>query len=191
MKHSKLVRLLLLAAFTFTVFACTKTGPTGATGATGPSGPAGSNGSTGATGATGDTGVANVKYSNWYQITWHTDGSGFAQSDTILAPAINTQIMDSGFVLTYMRADSSSTPFSLPYTQIISGSATFVIQAIIQDGGGGLSFQGSIPVGVPVGAADIYPSPGVQIRYIVVPPGVAIPNNISYEKVCKMLNIVN
>jgi hypothetical protein len=187
MKQPKFASLLVIAAILFTVFACTKTGPTGATG---PTGPTGGTGPTGPTGPQGDTGVANVQYSQWTDIIWTAAPSGSATSQQISAKAITSQILDSGFVLVYIRSDSSvNSPYQLPYTALVSGEATFVIEAVFQSGGGGLTIQASTPTGVPVGAADIYPN--AQVRYIAVPPGVAIPTDISYEKISKMLNIVN
>jgi hypothetical protein len=185
MKQPKFASFLLLAAILFTVFACTKTGPIGATGATGPTG---GTGSTGPTGPTGDTGVANVKYSQWTDIVWTKTPSGSATSQQISAAGITIQILDSGFVLVYLRSDSlSHAPYFLPYTAFVSGDASFVIEPVFQ--AAGLTIQASTPIGIPLGAADIYPK--AQVRYIAVPPGVAIPSNISYERISKMLNIVN
>jgi len=190
MKQSKFATFFLLAAILATVFACTKTGPTGATGATGPTGPTGPTGGTGATGPQGDTGVANVQYSQWTDIVWTKDPSGSATSQQISATGITNQILDSGFVLVYLRPDSSiNSPYMLPYTAFVSGQAAFVIEAVFQSGGGGLTIQASTPIGIPLGAADIYPN--AQVRYITVPPGVAIPTNISYEKISSLLHIVN
>lgn len=187
MKQPKFASLFLLAVILITIFACTKTGPQGATGATGATGPTGG---AGPTGPQGDTGVANVKYSQWTDVIWTKAPSGSAVSNLITAKGITSQILDSGIVLVYMRPDSATfSPFLLPYTQLISGEATFIIEAVFQSGGGGLTIQASTPVGVPVGAADIYPN--AQVRYIAVPPGVAIPTNISYERIARMLNIVN
>jgi len=190
MKQPKFAKSFLLAATLVTVFACTKTGPTGATGATGATGPTGPTGATGATGAQGDTGVANVQYSQWTDIIWTKAPSGSAVSQQISAAAITGQILDSGFVLVYIRADSSvNSPDLLPYTAFVSGSAAFVIESVFQADGGGLTIQSSTPIGIPLGAADIYPN--AQVRYIVVPPGVAIPSSISYQKIYQMLHIVN
>jgi hypothetical protein len=187
MKQPKYAPLLMLAAILFTIFSCTKTGPTGAIGATGP---AGGTGGVGPAGPQGDTGVANIKYSQWVDVAWTAAPSGAATSQQITAAGITSQILDSGFVLVYLRPDSSiNSPYLLPYTAFVSGQASFVIEAVFQVNGGGLTIQSSIPVGVPLGAADIYPN--AQVRYIAVPPGVAIPTDISYEKISKMLNIVN
>jgi hypothetical protein len=190
MKQPKFASLFLLAAILVTVFACTKSGPTGGTGATGPTGPTGPAGGTGPAGPQGDTGVANVRYSQWTDIIWTKAPTGAATSQQIVATGITNQILDSGFVLVYLRPDSSiNSPYLLPYTAFVSGQAAFVVEAVIQAGGGSLALQASIPVGIPLGAADIYPN--AQVRYITVPPGVAIPSNISYEKISRMLNIVN
>jgi hypothetical protein len=184
MKQPKFTSLFLLAAILVTVFACSKTGPPGATGATGPAG------GTGPAGPQGDTGVANVKYSPWIDVIWTAAPTAAASSQQVSAAAITNQILDSGFILVYMRPDSSiNSPYLLPYTAFVSGQAAFVIEAVIQAGGGNFAIQASIPIGIPLGAADIYPH--AQVRYIVVPPGVAIPSNISYEKISKMLHIVN
>jgi len=190
MKQSKFLKLLFLSVLVLAVFSCTKTGPAGAAGATGATGPAGPKGDPGAAGSAGsDSSNANIQISQWIALTWYADPSGSAVSDTVSAPALTPLVLDSGFVLVYMKPDSTSTPFQLPYTQILNGSSAFVLQASVIDGGGGIYLQGSAPIGVPVGAADIYPTP--LIKYIIVPSGTAIPNNISYEKVCKLLNIVN
>jgi len=189
MRQLKFASLLLIAAILFTVFSCTKTGPVGATGATGATGPTGGTGSTGPTGPKGDTGVANIKYSQWLKVTLHKTTSGGATSDLVVTPAITGQILDSGIVLVYMRPDSTSSPFSLPYTQFLGNDVLFTVEAVFQLGGGGITIAASTPIGAPVGAADIYSDP--QIRYVVVPPGVAIPSSISYEKISKMLNMEN
>ena len=185
MKQSKFASFFLLAAIIVTIFACTKTGPTGATGPTGPTGPTGG---TGPTGPQGDTGVANVRYSQWINITWTKAADASAFSNLITAPAITSQIIDSGIVLVYMKDSSNNSPFLLPYT-VSSTVTTFVIQFKIQNNGGAISITGSAPSPNPIGVADVYQK--AQVRYVVVPPGVAIPSSISYEKLSKMLNIVN
>lgn len=185
MKQPKFAPLLLMAVILVTVFACSKTGPSGATGATGPTGPAGG---TGPTGPQGDTGVANVQYSQWINITWTKAADASAVSDPINAPSITGQIIDSGIVLVYMKDSSNNQPFLLPYA--VSNAITqFFIEFSIKNNGGGLTIFGTAPSIDPIGVADLYPQ--AQIRYVVVPPGVAISTNISYEKLASMLNIVN
>src|SRR6516225_7869615 len=121
MKQPFPLRLLVVTAFALTIFACTKTGPMGAKGATGANGAQGPKGDSGAPGAKGDTGVANVKYSPWISFNWNVSGNNSATSPVIKAASITSQILDSGFVLVYIRADSSSPAYSLPYTQLVNG----------------------------------------------------------------------
>ena len=188
MKQPKFALFFLFSALLITIFSCTKTGPVGATGATGPTGPTGPAGGTGATGPQGDTGVANVQYSKWINITWTKAPDASAVSNFITAPAITNQIVDSGIVLVYMKDSITNSPFLLPY--IVSNAiSSFVIQFSLQNNGGGFTISGSTPSPNPFGAADLHPK--AQVRYVVVPPGVAISSSISYEKLSKMLNIEN
>lgn len=190
MKKNSISAILLTMAFALTLAACTKTGPAGATGATGPTGPTGPGGAQGPQGAKGDTGVANVQYSQWVDIQWTKSNTvpGACFSNTVNTPYITDQIMDSGLVLVYMRPDSATnSPFELPYNVISNLTTLLIIQPVIMTGN--ITVYGLQPSIGTLGAADIYPN--AQIRYIIVPPGVAIPGNISYEKICQRLHIVN
>jgi hypothetical protein len=191
MKHSKFAAALAFtAAITFTIFACTKTGPAGAQGAQGPAGSSGAAGATGTQGAQGDTGVANVQYSQWIDVQWHksTNTPGACYSDPITSSAITNQIVDSGIVLVYLRYDSSTnTPNVLPYTFGQSPGTSFIFQFTVQPGS--LSITSTAPATGTLGAADI--DPNAQVRYILVPPGVPVGTDYAYEKIAAKFRIVN
>jgi hypothetical protein len=193
MKHAKFATALALTAAVVLIISCTKTGPTGPAGAQGATGAAGSVGAAGAQGnpgAKGDTGVANVQYSEWVDVVWHksTSTPGAAFSDAIAASAITNQILDSGIVLVYLRYDSSTnTPNILPYTFGQNPSTSFTFQFSLEVGS--LSILSSAPITGSLGAADI--DPNAQIRYVIVPPGVAIGSDYTYEKIAAKFKIVN
>jgi hypothetical protein len=131
-----------------------------------------------------------VEYSPWISFTWTSDSTGYAVSNHITANSITEQALGSGVILVYMRGDTNTAPFQLPYLQVLNGSTIFAIQAIFDEGGGGLTIQGSTPSGtVPIGASVFYPTP--QVRWVVIPPGVAVPSSISYQRLSSWLNIKN
>lgn len=191
MKHAKFATALsLTAAVLLIISSCTKTGPTGPAGAQGAAGAAGSAGTAGAQGNQGDTGVANVQYSQWADVVWHksTSTPGAAFSDPITASAITNQILDSGIVLVYLRYDSSTnTPNILPYTFGQNPSTSFTFQFSLEVGS--LSILSTAPNMGSLGAADI--DPNAQVRYIIVPPGVAIGSDYTYQKIAAKFKINN
>jgi hypothetical protein len=188
MKHKKFtVVSSLFAAVCLIIFSCTKTGPTGPQGTQGVAGQAGTPGSQG---AQGDTGVANVQYSQWIDISWiiSTNVPGACYTNSIAAPAITGQIIDSGIVLVYLRYDSSTnTPNQLPYTFGQVAATSFTIQFSLQTGG--LIISSTAPATGTFGAADI--DPNAQIRYVVVPPGVSLGNDYTYERIVPRLKMPN
>lgn len=182
---------LLLFALAFIAFSCTKEGPEGPAGATGPQGPAGNNGGAGPAGPTGPTGpqgptgptgpqgpagTANVIYSAWI-----SDGDPALWADTaitlygnpirrrnITAPGITQAIIDQGVVLSYVRFVGGNTPYSLPFNFFFNGGQVGVAG---QPALGRLIYIIYNPItgGAPNGLL----SSGLDIRYVIIPGGVA------------------
>lgn len=103
----------------FLLFSCEgPIGPEGPTGSPGPAGPAGAAGAPGATGATGPQGPGNFKIINFSTNVddWDSDGESGYFFKSI--PEINTQIINSGFVLTFAQYDENNAWTQLPIYDI-------------------------------------------------------------------------
>src|SRR6185436_3214141 len=104
--QNKLLKItgVLIVAVSFFIISCSKEGPAGPAGATGPAGAAGPAGPTGA------TGVANVKYSNWINVTFDPlDADSTAWGAEISAPLLVDSILDKGEIKVYWNLGSDST----------------------------------------------------------------------------------
>ena len=145
-------------------------------------------GENGKDGSDGAAGTANVMYSEWLSMPTGQnvtiDGTPGKAFD-FAAPQITADILSNGVVLSYVKFDSTNI-FSLPYTSTAGGLINTIspITAVgnlklfrfRHDGGGAVS----------IGS-------GVQVRYVVIPGGVAAKRSdysmMSYKQVCAMLNI--
>ena len=189
MKQTKTLPFLAVIAFSFIIISCSKTGPAGPQGPAGTNGSNGTNGANGATGAQGpqgDTGVANVQYSQWITASWVSEGGGEYTGNFAAAP-ITQGVLDSGVVLVFGRDNSSgSYVYSLPkefYNP--SGAFNYTIDVLISVGN--IRVFNGVPTTADSGLGiDL---PNFQIRYIIVPGGVALPSSITYEKICQKFNI--
>lgn len=181
--------LVVMIALIFV--ACSKDGPKGDTGPAGPAGPAGA---TGATGPKGDTGVANVIYSDWFDVKFKPDTvHNGAVIDTvgyysdISIPKLTNAILNNGDMRMYVNLNTSTTPNvqPLPYTDIIfSGVSivpTFFLNGVEVYSNADASTQ-TLP-----GNVKRY-----QERYILIPGGVHARSSIDwndYNQVKKYLNL--
>jgi len=101
--QNKLLKMtaVLFVVVSFFMASCSKEGPTGPAGATGPAGPAG---------PIGPTGVANVKYSNWINVTFDPlDADSTVWGAEISAPLLVDSILDKGEIKVYWNLGSDST----------------------------------------------------------------------------------
>lgn len=173
-----LVQFFMLLAIAGSVMVgCTKenSGATGATGPAGPAGPAGSNG------ANGTNGSDSVTYSNWITLAMNYDSAGSDYLENIPAPALTQRILDSGFVLGYVKYvnDSGVTQVSPP---AILGFAEIYTAGQIELRSFLVDYSGAL------------------YRYVLVPGSVAIGNSVegrgyskadmqkmTYEQVQKIL----
>ena len=109
---------VLIVAVSFFVASCSKEGTAGPAGATGPAGAAGPAGPTGATGA------ANVKYSNWINVTFSpvSPDSSLWRAQ-IAAPQLDDSVLNKGEIQVYWNIGSDSTHdqfvLSLPVLDIL------------------------------------------------------------------------
>ncbi|WP_337042050.1 hypothetical protein [Emticicia sp. 17c] len=165
------------------------TGPTGATGATGITGATGAkgdkgdpgaagangtNGSQGAKGDKGDTGTANVIYSDWVIPTssnWQKV-SDINYTYTIAESRITQDMVDTGVVLAYVRQNSASPAYLLPFSLTTPTS--------ISNYNVGM-YMGNIVINFlellePSGK----PANNLQFRYVIIPGGVKARVNIDY-----------
>jgi hypothetical protein len=129
MKKSFLKHPLNFAfALLFLLISCE--GPIGPEGPTGSPGPTGSAGAAGATGPAGPQGPGNFKIVNFTvkENDWKMEGTlgGPEYQAYILKsiPEINSQIMNSGFVLTFFQYDEKNWT-QLPLTVMTGGSDYF------------------------------------------------------------------
>lgn len=194
MRKVKLLSLLLIG-FSFILINCTKEGPqgpagvagpqgpTGANGATGATGAAGATGGTGATGATGATGTANVIYSSWFSpATWNLETNfGIVERTYTMSTASLTQaIIDNGVVLVYMKFVGFSPAINQLPVYIADQDRSYLFRAQ----------SGSIK-GVYYLLANRTTDPGIipsgnQIRYILIPGGVAGGRGVNSEKIAQI-----
>ena len=180
MRKFNILSLILLSVI-FIAVNCTKEGPEGpigaqgAQGAAGNAGAIGATGGTGATGSTGATGTANVIYSNWI-----TDADAGLWADTtitlygtnirrrnITAPGITANVLNQGVVLSYVRFNTGTTPYPLPFVFAFNGSQVGLTG---QPALGRLIYLIYNPT---TGGAPVVTSSGLDIRYVVIPGGVA------------------
>jgi len=180
-----------------------KKGDTGPAGATGATGAAGAAGATGPTGPAGATGSANVVYSAWGYATNFRDSvidNSNVKVANVAAPAIVDSILQKGLVLVYFTFGAGI--FDLPYTSDAGGKANTI--SFLPQKGNILITRFTLD-----NSNTITLSTLLQYRYIVVPGGVAsssfanvtkqvhvgVPeagqdySQMSYEEVCKTLNI--
>ncbi len=161
--------LAIITASTIFLTACK-----GDTGPAGTAGPAGPTGATGATGPAGATGTANVIYSSWATVgsLGTIIDSGFADFGTCKrwirpAPGITAAVLDNGVILSYWKV-SAVIYTALPY-QFPSGTQTYFLGSVTAVGK--ITYFTSIFGASP--AAGWTPNSGAELRYILIPGGVA------------------
>ena len=195
---------LLLLAISFIVVNCTKEGPEGPAGANGAQGPTGATGATGATGTTGATGpqgpvgpagpqgpagTANVIYSPWFadaSLTWSDSlfllvGNAYHAIKT--APGVTQNILDQGVVLTFLRDSpgNGSTVWPIPHEFFYSGQGT--LQVTFLPGLGKICFY---IANLTTGNYNLQLRYGGDLRYVIIPGGVAGGRGTSTEKITEI-----
>lgn len=98
-KFLKIFAVAIVAA-SFFVVSCSKEGPVGPDGAVGPAGPAG---------PIGPTGIANVKYSDWLNVSFEYSSANDIWIGDIDAPELVDSILDRGEMKVYWNNGSDST----------------------------------------------------------------------------------
>ena len=218
MRKFRLLSLLLLA-ISFVIVNCTKEGPEGPVGATGAQGPAGNAGTTGPTGPAGPTGptgptgpvgpqgpagTANVIYSPWFSLSnWHdstmTD-QGLCKVDYRDAPGVTASVISTGVVLSYFSQPGNTIANPLPWI-VTSTNPNILIGLRLSPGR--LVYYNTQINSV---AGGIVLSSAYQLRYVIIPGGVAGGRGItpgiggtqyteaqiramSYEQVCNLFKI--
>jgi hypothetical protein len=103
--QNKLLKISCSVVVVISIFiaSCSKEGPVGPAGATGPAGVAGP------TGPTGATGIANVKYSNWINVTFQANSDNTLWGADIAAPELVDSILNKGEIKVYWNIGSDST----------------------------------------------------------------------------------
>jgi hypothetical protein len=181
------VMIASLISSTMIFFACKKGDPgtPGQAGADGPAGPKGE------PGAAGPTGTANVIYSSWKYATNFNDSTidnSALKVGYVAASDLSATILNSGLVMIYFTYGGGT--FTLPYTSNAGGkpntiSFTPMLKKILV-----YRFAHD-------NSNSIALSTLLQYRYIIVPGGLSASRvanyvdytNMSYEEVCKKLNI--
>ncbi len=223
MRKFRLLSLLLLA-FSFILVHCTKEGPEGPAGATGAQGPVGSTGPAGPqgvpgpsgpagpqgpTGPQGPIGTANVIYGAWTNevLPWgDTTMTSLglpapnAKRFIVASPNLTQAILDQGVILTFLRwGPSGNLPQPLPMI-FNSGGAT-LYEVGFRPALGKIIYYLWQPNN-PSASLVIGLGAGAQLRYILIPGGVAGRNaagnpgyspdqlrSMSYDEICNLFNI--
>jgi len=187
MKKSSYSLLMVYLLMTTLIFALGCEGPTGPTGPTGTEGPQGQQGAQGPTGQTGpegpqgspgEDGNANVIYSEWLEMAeenWSDAFNFFSQIRReyfIEEPAIDEEILNRGTVNVFLRFPNildDDVVFSLPTILHITKPESQYLGVDLETGFINLVYHdldgGSDP--------GIIPSDLAEIRYIIIPGGVA------------------
>ena len=190
---------VFLFAFTVLLISCSKTGPTGPQGATGPAGPTGPQGPGG---SQGPAGTANVIYSAWFSPGPWSDTTlplgGTVSHYIKAAPGITQQIIDNGLVLSYTQNGGAN--YQLPWDFVNPFSVNQTLQLGLASVSGEIIY---FIANVTTGSASSI-SYGNQLRYVIVPGGVAGQRIISgpalghtvdelkamsYQQIAKLFNI--
>lgn len=125
----------------------------------------GDDGATGPAGADGQDGNANVIYSEWITPTWSAgvvEGVILAQESEITATAITQEVVDSGLVFVYMKADDKvwQIPFSIPLgNSTLDIDFYFFVNAIHL-----YFYYAQLPTELPP-----VPSSTLKFRYLIIP----------------------
>lgn len=167
MKHKFFIVPCSVLLATMILFsACSKEGPTGpagatgATGATGPQGPAG---------PAGPAGTANVKYSDWLNVTFDTgqiNGTDTTWIGQINAPDLADSILSKGEVHVYLNINTPSAPTIVP---LPLDAATFGVVLTPVFEVGKITLISNANLSSVVSTTDT----ALQYRYVLIPGGTA------------------
>jgi len=184
------IRLFLICILCAALIAGCKEGDEG------PQGPEGPQGLQGEKGDKGEPGTANVIYSEWtaFEFSQWELVNEFGRQTRIYEipePAVTDDIINTGFVMVYVRFAGSQAPRPLPYTGY--GTSTSKDQHIY------FRLQTALIVIIFHNLGDqLDPGPfgsGNEYRYIIIPGGVAANGRIdktaipSYEELCRQYRI--
>lgn len=156
-----------LSALFLLMLASACEGPQGDPGPVGPAGPQGAQGPQGATGA------ANVRYSDWVNVTFA--GSGSTYTGNLTAAPLTQDVLDKADIRVYWK--DGSRVITLPYAQILGGTTYTVHQRF---------YVGRIEL------VSSYALGSQSMRYVVIPGGSALRmalNLDDYEAVKKAFNL--
>jgi len=167
-------------------------GPEGPAGLDGLEGAQGVQGATGAQGPAGPLGATNVIYSPWITNVWVKDEVTKFVSHEIGAPKITQEIMDKGVVMAYFRESSVANFIKVLPTIYYQNSVPILSIDFTIFSGGMIFFHGASKAENGEGVETF--SPNSQIRYIIIPGGVAgrvkYPVDFNnYEEVCSYFGI--
>jgi hypothetical protein len=152
-------------------------------GSTGPAGAQGPAGQQGAAGPAGPAGTANVTYSDWNYATnfrdTTIDGSLLNVAD-LAAPSITANDLDSATFAVYFTFGSGI--FPLPYTSDAGGKANTM--SFLPEVGKMLITRFTAD-----NSASVHLSVILQYRFIIIPGGVHVPNNMDYQEMSEYFQI--
>jgi hypothetical protein len=176
MKQAASILSFLSVGFLTFIMGCSK-------GSTGPAGAQGPQGSQGTTGPAGPAGTANVTYSDWNYATnfrdTTIDGSLLNIAD-LAAPSITANDLDSATFAVYFTFGSGI--FPLPYTSDAGGKPN-IISFIPQAG------KIIITRFTADNSASVSLSAILQYRFIIIPGGIHVPNDMNYQAISEYLHI--
>lgn len=142
-------------------------GPQGDPGPAGPAGPQGAQGPQGA------VGTANVRYSDWTNVTF--SGSGSTYTGNLTAAPLTQDVLDKADIRVYWK--EGGRVITLPYAQV-SGSTTYTVHQRF--------YVGRIEL------VSSYAFGSQSMRYVIIPGGSALRlalNLDDYEAVKKAFNL--
>lgn len=194
-KYKISANLLTVFALMILVISCEgpegPAGPAGQAGAQGPAGSQGPAGTQGATGNPGEMGTDNVFFSSWINNSWTGMPDNYVR-DTIPAPQVTDEILNTGVVVVYYR-DNAETQFVKVLPSQIYQGTTWIFTLEFQAATENLYlFHGPSRAAGFLGANTIIPNS--QIRYMVIsglnPSGRYLwPDWNDYKAVCSFFGV--
>ena len=163
MKKLYLFSLVVVVVF----FTACKKGDAGPAGTPGTAGTAGTAGAAGASGPKGDTGVANIKYSDWLDVSFVISPDSSQYEGLITANGLTDSVLKTGEIKVYANFGSADTMVvhPLPYQELTSKGIIYLNPIFI---------TGKIIItsDVNVSTVLIGSSKRFQYRYVLIPGSV-------------------
>ena len=170
--------LLILLLFSFPLLV----------GCEGPQGPQGPEGPEGPVGPAGEKGTANVVYSSWIDVTW--DGGGaYGRYMNISESRVTEDFLNTGAIQMYLKFENSNGSFITPLSFIDGNHELHCFAALSSDPqqpSNGIILQLDHVAGQPIEQNAIDYFADQEVRYVLIPGGVAAKSMMSIEEIKEM-----